>query len=132
MQKAKSSMQFFRPGASGAGRENETVWVPNTDVYADDSGLVVQVEISGMERENLELTVDGSQLKITGHRRDRERHEKCKFIVMEIDYGPFQTTVEIPPGYDLHCARASYLNGFLRIRVPVLAGDANHVVKPAK
>jgi HSP20 family molecular chaperone IbpA len=38
---------------------------------------------------------------------------------MEINYGIFETVLELPPGYDLSKAKASYLNGFLRIDVPV-------------
>ena len=38
---------------------------------------------------------------------------------MEINYGPFESVLELPPGYDLGQAKAAYLNGFLRIDVPV-------------
>ena len=37
---------------------------------------------------------------------------------MEIDYGSFQSVIELPPGYDLNEAKAAYQNGFLRIDVP--------------
>jgi HSP20 family molecular chaperone IbpA len=37
---------------------------------------------------------------------------------MEINYGPFETIIEIPPGYDVTKATAIYLNGFLRIDIP--------------
>ena len=38
---------------------------------------------------------------------------------MEINYGPFESIIQIPAGYDLSQAKAAYLNGFLRIDVPV-------------
>jgi HSP20 family molecular chaperone IbpA len=38
---------------------------------------------------------------------------------MEINYGPFESVLELPPGYDLSQAKAAYLNGFLRIDVPL-------------
>ena len=37
---------------------------------------------------------------------------------MEINYGPFESVLELPPGYDLSQAKAIYVNGFLRIDVP--------------
>jgi HSP20 family molecular chaperone IbpA len=40
---------------------------------------------------------------------------------MNIDYGPFESNLELPSGYDLSQAKASYLNGFLRIDVPLAA-----------
>ena len=38
---------------------------------------------------------------------------------MEISYGPFESVLELPPGHDLGQAKAIYVNGFLRIDVPV-------------
>jgi HSP20 family molecular chaperone IbpA len=38
---------------------------------------------------------------------------------MEISYGPFESVLELPSGYDLSQAKAIYVNGFLRIDVPV-------------
>ncbi len=99
----------------------EARWVPNTDVYATDSGLVIKVELAGMRSENLEINVEGSRLRISGTRPDGCRAPTCNFIVMEINYGVFETLLELPPGYDLSKAKASYLNGFLRIEVPVSA-----------
>jgi HSP20 family protein len=95
--------------------------VPNTDVYATDNGLVVKVELAGMRSEHLEITVEGNRLRISGNRPDGCRAAKCNFLVMEINYGPFESVLEVPPGYDLNQAKAAYLNGFLRIDVPVTA-----------
>jgi len=71
-----------------------------------------------MKSENLEITVEGSRLRIAGNRPDACRARKCSFLVMEINYGPFESELELPPGYDLSQAKAIYVNGFLRIDVP--------------
>ncbi len=94
-------------------------WVPNTDVYTTDNGLVIKVELAGMRSEHLEITVEGNRLRISGNRPDGCRAAKCSFLVMEINYGPFESLLELPPGYDLSQAKAAYLNGFLRIDVPL-------------
>ena len=106
-------------------KEPETHWVPNTDVYVGDSGIVIKVELAGMQRENLELVIEGNRLKITGQRADGCRHGQCKFLVMEINYGTFESMIELPPGYDLNQARAAYQNGFLRIDVPLSSSGAS-------
>lgn len=93
-------------------------WTPNTDVYLTDNGLVVKVELAGMRKEDLELTVEANQLRVAGVRRDGCRGAHCRFVVMEINYGPFETVVDVPPGYALGSAKAAYQNGFLRIDVP--------------
>ncbi|PYK62448.1 MAG: hypothetical protein DME21_06425 [Verrucomicrobia bacterium] len=37
---------------------------------------------------------------------------------MEINYGAFESVIELPSGYDLSQGKATYQNGFLRIDVP--------------
>ena len=103
----------------GVEHDSGAHWAPNTDVYATDEGLVIKVELAGMRSENLQITVEeGNKLRIAGERPDGCRAAKFNFLAMEIYYGPFENVLEVPPGYDLSQAKASYLNGFLRIDVP--------------
>lgn len=120
MSKVSSSLHFVKRPLPQSG-SSETYWVPNTDVYATDEGLVIKVELAGMRKEDLELVVEGNHVKITGHRPDGCRPPKCKFLVMEINYGTFESVLELPKGYDLTLAKAIYQNGFLRIDVPIHA-----------
>ena len=118
--KVSSTVHFISRNATVGGR-GETAsghWVPNTDVYATDNSLVIKVELAGMKSDSLEITVEGNRLRIAGTRPDGCRANKCNFLVMEISYGPFESVLELPPGYDLTQAKAVYVNGFLRIDVP--------------
>ena len=118
--KVSSTVHFISRNATVGGR-GETAsghWVPNTDVYATDNSLVIKVELAGMKSDSLEITVEGNRLRIAGTRPDGCRANKCNFLVMEISYGPFESILELPPGYDLTQAKAVYVNGFLRIDVP--------------
>ena len=119
--KVSSTVHFVSRGSAVSGRGGAASgdWVPNTDVYATDAGLVVKVELPGMKSENLEITVEGNRLRIAGNRPDCCRAPNCSFLVMEINYGPFERVLELPPGFDLSQAKAVYVNGFLRIDVPV-------------
>jgi len=118
MQKITSEIRFSKRPQPIA-REPETHWVPNTDVYVCETGVVIKVELAGMLRENLDLVIEGNRLiKISGQRGDGCRSGHCKFLVMEINYGAFESLIELPPGYDLSRAKAAYQNGFLRIDVP--------------
>jgi HSP20 family protein len=124
-----SSVHFVTRSVSGVREGSPTAsWVPNTDVYETDSGLVIKVDLAGMRSEHLEITVEGNRLRISGSRPDGCRAAKCNFLVMEINYGAFESILEVPSGYDLSQAKASYLNGFLRIDVPV----ANRPLKSGK
>ncbi|HEU6447636.1 MAG TPA: Hsp20/alpha crystallin family protein [Verrucomicrobiae bacterium] len=118
--KVSSTIHFASRRSAVGSRANSASghWTPNTDVYQTDTGLVIKVELAGMKSDNLEITVEGNRLRIAGNRPDGCRAPKCSFLVMEISYGPFESEIQLPPGYDLSQAKAVYMNGFLRIDVP--------------
>ena len=105
--------------------DGDTQWTPNTDVYVTENGLVVKVELAGMRKEDLQLVIEGNKVKISGHRPDGCRAAKCKFLVMEINYGAFENVIELGEGFETSQAKASYQNGFLRIDVPFQGGTDN-------
>jgi len=120
MCKVSSSVHFVTRSVAGRVETPARAhWVPNTDVYETDNGLVVKVELAGMRSEHLEITVEAHRMRISGNRPDGCRAAKASFLVMEINYGPFESVLELPAGYDLSQAKAAYLNGFLRIDVPL-------------
>ena len=119
MCKVSSSVHFVtRSAAGGQEISARANWIPNTDVYETDNGLVVKVELPGMKSENLEITMEDNRLRISGNRPDACRAHHCNFLGMEISYGPFVSELDLPSGYDLAQAKAIYVNGFLRIDVP--------------
>src|SRR5580698_7251499 len=118
MQKMNSASLQFSKRRIAIAKDHDTHWAPNIDVYCTDSGLVIKVELAGMQRENLELTVEGNKLRISGQRPDGCRPPQCKFLVMEINYGAFESVIEVPEGCDLALGKAVYQNGFLRVDVP--------------
>ncbi|MDB6026124.1 MAG: heat-shock protein Hsp20 [Verrucomicrobiales bacterium] len=121
MCKVNSALHFQKRPHGHSSKDSDAHWVPNTDVYSAETGLVIKVELAGMRREDLELTIEENRLRISGQRPDGCRAPKCKFLVMEINYGFFESVIELPEGYDLSQAKAAYQNGFLRIDVPVIS-----------
>ena len=97
MSKASASFLFLRHPHASRERDlaSEANWSPNTDIYVTDDGLVVKVELAGMRREDLELTVEGRLLKISGQRPDGCRTAKCTFLAMDINYGAFERVIEL-------------------------------------
>ena len=94
-------------------------WVPNADMFISEArGLVILVELAGIKKENLELTIEGNRLIIRGERTDGGRRIKFEHLAMGLRYGPFQLVSEIPPVFDFSGAKAAYQNGILRIDVP--------------
>ena len=124
MSKANSTLHFpaSSPSRPSGATNGETAWTPNTDVYIHATGAVIKVELAGIRKEDLEINVEGSRMTISGVRGDECRNGNSNFQVMEIHYGAFESVVELPAGFDLGLARASYQNGFLRVDVPAMNG----------
>ena len=113
-----SSTVHFAAHSNSTGELATGRWTPNTDIYVTENGLVIKAELAGMKSDSLEITVEGQRLRINGVRPDCCRAPHCSFLVMEISYGPFESVLDLPAGYDLSQAKAIYVNGFLRVDVP--------------
>jgi len=124
-----SSTVHFAARSHSAGEPATGRWTPNTDIYVTENGLVIKAELAGMKSDSLEITVEGQRLRITGIRPDCCRAPHCSFLVMEISYGPFETVLDLPAGYDLGQAKAIYVNGFLRVDVPSAQKPQNKTTK---
>ncbi len=93
-------------------------WVPNTNVFISAVGeLVVQVELSAMRSGDLEITVEGSRLRVSGDRTNAAFETATTVLLHEMHSGRFESVLELPAEYDLSRATASYLNGVLTILV---------------
>lgn len=99
---------------------NHNAWNPNTDVYETEENLVVKMELAGIEREDLEITLQDRLLMVRGYRKDpcRQRQHRCSFRQMEIDYGYFERRIVMPRAIDGEQVRATFLNGFLQVIIP--------------
>jgi HSP20 family protein len=93
-------------------------WSPNTDVYETAESFVVRLEIAGIEKEDVEITLDDRLLIVRGYRRDTCRRKPCSFRQLEIDYGYFERRLVIPRRIDGRRAQAVFRNGFLHIDLP--------------
>ena len=99
---------------------------PLEDVIGNYDAIVIR----SATKLSADLIEKGTRLRISGNRPDGCRAPKCNFLAMEIEYGPFESVLEVPPGYDLSQAKAAYLNGFLRIDVPMAQRPAKSTKVP--
>lgn len=108
---------LFRAMMSSRG---PTTWRPPLDVYDTGNAIEVVAEIAGMEREHIEILIEGDVISIRGTRPDPATCDQRSFHQACIPYGAFAADVFVPFPIDGEEAVASYENGFLRISVPRL------------
>ena len=75
-------------------------WQPDVDVFETETEIVVLAEIAGIRSDDLRVTVDGEELRISGIRRVPERTDVKRLLQMEIAAGPFERRLRIPIPFD--------------------------------
>jgi HSP20 family protein len=98
-------------------------WVPNANVLVNAAGeLVIKVELAAMSKEDIEITIDGQRLTLSGRRPDPDG-KGAQYLVLEINHGRFESIVEAPEEFDLSRAQTTYQNGMLRVVAPRRTSD---------
>jgi HSP20 family molecular chaperone IbpA len=92
---------------------------PEVDVYRSDDPptLTVQIELPGVDPEDVRLVASPQALLIAGERRRPK--DGGHYQQMEIEYGPFQRQITLADDIDPERASATYDRGMLTVRLPL-------------
>lgn len=93
----------------------EKRWRPNTDIYETKNGIIVKIELSGVEKKDIEILYEDNKLKIKGKREDHSPPDKIIWHQIEINYGDFYREINIPSKINPSEISATFKNGFLFI-----------------
>ena len=100
-------------------------WTPPVNLYENDIGYLVVVDLAGVDKEKIDLAVIDGTLRLRGQRTvpvtpdgSDARAMGLRVHLMEIDYGPFCKEVGLPHDVAHDKIRANYLNGMLWIDIP--------------
>lgn len=88
------------------------------DAYRDGDTVHVRMDIPGVRKEDLELTVEKSMLTISAERR-WEPSDDVQLLAGERTHGRFERTMHLGEGLDLDSIVADYEDGVLHMRIPV-------------
>ena len=89
------------------------------DVVRHETDVTLRLDVPGIDPEQLEVSVDRGVLTISG-KREEERTENDRFFVRERTMGTFTRRLRLPESLDAEAVEASYANGVLEVKVPVL------------
>jgi HSP20 family protein len=103
-------------------------WTPNVNLYETDMSYVVCVDLSGVEKEKIDLEVTGGSLVLRGKRAvpipadppvgPDAVPRRVRVHLMEIDHGAFAREVELPQDVQQDKITARHINGLLWIELP--------------
>ena len=92
------------------------IWQPPTDLYEAGASFVVRVEIAGMQDSEINVSLEGRTLVVSGVRV--LPNVGNAFYQMEISTGDFITAVDLPGPILIEEIEAEYFDGFLVINLP--------------
>lgn len=99
-----------RPGWSRA-------WRPNTDVFESGDEMIILVELAGVRKDEVQLTLKGNILRLVGERALFRDKVDMAYRNMEVNFGPFERHIYLHESVDPQSIQAYYKDGFLEIKI---------------
>jgi HSP20 family protein len=93
-------------------------WTPALDVYEDKDQFVVKVELPGMKKDDIEVSLHNGSLTISGERKSELERKEEGVYRAERYFGRFQRTVDLPMSVAEDKVKAEYRDGILSIALP--------------
>ncbi len=113
--------RFFDLALSTPWEEGElsvTGWRPRVDVYDRDGSSVIEAELPGVKREDIDIDVSGNVLTLKGTRKSESEVDRNDFYRKERFYGSFQRSFTLPEAIDPGSVEATFSDGVLKVEVP--------------
>src|ERR1700730_2082011 len=114
----KSLERYFRLiQGSREKRPSGRLWCPAADVYRTDQGWIVKVDLAGIRPADIEITIHGPVLRISGLRRDGTCGEGVSHYQLEITYSRFEKMIQFPRSIEHVSIDRDYHDGLLILRL---------------
>jgi len=116
MNRQLSHLLDDNPFTAGGGETGQ--WAPKVDVRETDDALLVQAELPGIEKRNVQLEVKDSVLTLSGERSYEKNVEEENVHRIERSYGVFSRSFSLPSNVDASKVNATMKDGVLEVRLP--------------
>jgi HSP20 family protein len=110
---------FDIPFWSGFGRTGQLFsgWSPALDLYESGDHLIAVVELSGMRKEDIEISLHDGTLTVSGERKGESTNgEKARRTERYV--GAFRRSIALPTSVDASKVNATYQDGILKVALP--------------
>ena len=109
--------RFFGRGVWPTGLEREGKF-PHVNMAETAEGLAVTCELPGVEKDDIDISVEGGVLTIRGERKPPEDRPSERYYRRERGFGPFERAIELPSKVDVDNIRAKLTSGVLALVLP--------------
>ena len=88
---------------------------PFANMYEKDNDIVIAVEMPGVDKESLNVNIDGNQLIIQGNKKKDDIGKEYTLLYKERTLGSYERRFEINTQIDRNKINAEYKEGILKI-----------------
>lgn len=99
-------------------RRGELAWQPAFEVRETDDAFRIIGDVPGLATEDLDVTITGDRLMISGKREHEAKHEQREYRTYERQYGSFNRAFAIPDDVDADHIQCRLDNGVLEVVLP--------------
>ena len=93
--------------------------VPLVDIYQTGDGIIVCIDLPGVEKEQIKLNIEGDRLSLVCEKANRRpRLTRGSFQLLEREYGFYRRELLLPSGLWAEKAEAEMDNGVLVVQIP--------------
>ena len=96
---------------------------PALNIWSNEEGLVVNAEVPGIDVKDIDISVVGETLTLSGARKSEDLEEGSRYHRQERGSGKFNRSVELPFPVDIDKVEATFKNGVLQISLPRSEAD---------
>ncbi len=93
-------------------------WSPALDVFDDKDSVVVKVELPGLKKDEINISLHEGVLTVSGERKRETEKKEGESFRSERYFGKFQRSVTLPTTVDSNKVSASYKDGVLTVELP--------------
>lgn len=93
-------------------------WSPRVDVYEKDNNIVIEAEIPGAKKEDIEVKVKDNAVVVKGEVKREEEKKEENYYRSERFYGKFERVLPLPTDVKVEEAKATFENGILKLTIP--------------
>lgn len=101
--------------------------LPRVDIIDRDDNVLVRAEVPGVDKKDLDVSVNDSTVTIKGSTRREEKEEEGDYFCSEITSGAFART--LPGSVDSAKAKATFKDGVLELILPKVEKSKRHTVR---
>lgn len=92
--------------------------VPMADVMETDEALVVVMDLPGMDKKDVEISISEDELTVKAVREEEEEKEKERYYSRERTFAYFERKVKLPVEVKAEEAKAKLKDGVLEVTLP--------------